>query len=94
MISKSKSKKKRTKIEIDYSICGEGGKVDPRDCSLCMRSCDPAVFVMHPTLGTEKKQKDPYDPQDWRITPIWGSLCTRCFKCIEACPEKAIQISW
>ena len=25
-------KVKRTKIRIDYSICGEDGKIDPRDC--------------------------------------------------------------
>jgi polyferredoxin len=45
-MSKAK-KKKRTKINIDYSICGEKGKIDPRDCGLCLRACDPAVFVMH-----------------------------------------------
>ncbi|MEJ2294094.1 MAG: 4Fe-4S binding protein [Candidatus Lokiarchaeota archaeon] len=92
-MSKSK-KKKRTKIEIDYSLCGEKGKVDPRNCGLCLKSCDPAVFVMHPRVGTEDKQEDPYDPQDWRITPIWGSLCSRCLKCVEVCPENAITISW
>ena len=87
-------KKKRTKIVIDYSKCGENGKIDPRDCSKCMRACDPAVFIMHETKGLEKKQKDPYNPQDWRITPIWGSLCTRCFKCVDICPENAIIVSW
>jgi len=92
-MSKAK-KKKRTKIRIDYSICGEKGKIDPRNCGLCMRACDPAVFIMHETLGTEKKQKDKYDPQDWRITPIWGSLCSICFKCVEVCPENAITITW
>lgn len=93
-MSKTKKGKKRTKIKIDYSICGESGRIDPRECGLCMRACDPAVFVMHPTIGTEDKQEDLYDPQDWRITPIWGSLCTRCFKCVEKCPERAITISF
>lgn len=87
-------KKKRIKIKFDYSICGEKGKIDPRDCGLCLKACDPAVFIMHPTIGTEDKQEDRYDPQDWRITPIWGSLCTRCFKCVDVCPENAIKISW
>ena len=91
----SRSKKiKRTKINIDYSKCGENGIIDPRDCGLCMRACDPAVFVMHETLGTEHLQEDPNDPQDWRVTPIWGSLCTRCFKCVEICPQKAITVKW
>jgi len=92
-MSKAK-KKKRTKIEIDYFKCGENGKIDPRECGLCMKVCDPTVFMMHQTIGTEKKQKDIYDPQDWRITPIWRSLCSRCFKCVEVCPEKAITITW
>jgi polyferredoxin len=60
-MSKTK-KKRRTKINIDYSICGEKGKIDPRDCGLCLRACDPAVFVMHTTIGTEDKQEDPYYP--------------------------------
>jgi len=85
---------KKVNIGIDYSKCGESGKIDPRDCGLCLKVCDPAVFVMHETIGTEKEQENPYDPQDWRITPIWGSLCTRCFKCVEVCPEKAITIKW
>jgi formate hydrogenlyase subunit 6/NADH:ubiquinone oxidoreductase subunit I len=91
----SKAKKnKKTKIRVDYSVCGDKGKIDPRNCGLCMRACDPAVFIMHTTIGTEKKQKDIYDPQDWRVTPIWGSLCSRCFKCVEVCPENAITITW
>ena len=92
-MSKTK-KKKRTKIKIDYSKCGEKGKIDPRNCGLCLRTCDPAVFIMHETIGTEKQQEDPHDPQDWRITPIWGSLCSGCFKCVEICPEQAISIKW
>ncbi len=84
----------KTKITIDYSLCGENGKVDPRDCAKCLKVCDPAVFLMHETIGTEDQQKNPYDPQDWRITPIWGSICTRCMKCVKICPEQAITVEW
>ncbi|MCK4382838.1 MAG: 4Fe-4S binding protein [Candidatus Lokiarchaeota archaeon] len=35
-----------------------------------------------------------YDPQDWQVTPIWGSLCSRCFKCVDVCPENAITITF
>ena len=92
-MSKAK-KKKRTRIKIEYSTCGEKGKIDTRNCGLRMKACDQAVLIMNETLGTEKKQKDIYDPQDWRITPIWGSLFSRCFKCVEVCPENAITITW
>lgn len=81
----------KTVINIDYTKCGEKGNTDPRECGICLRVCDPAVFLMHQPLGVEQ---DPYDPQLWRITAVWLSLCTRCMKCVEKCPEKAITVSW
>ncbi|GAH18362.1 unnamed protein product [marine sediment metagenome] len=48
--------------------------------------------MMHPALDLDFK--DPYDPQRWSIKPQWGSLCTRCLKCVEVCPENAISIKW
>lgn len=83
---------KKTKITIDYSICGDGNKIDPRECCKCLQICDPAIFLMHQTIGTE--EKDPLDPQIWRVSPLWLSLCTRCMKCVELCPEKAINVTW
>jgi NAD-dependent dihydropyrimidine dehydrogenase PreA subunit len=82
----------RTKISIDYSKCGESGKIDPRNCHKCLEVCDPCVFLMHETL--DAKEEDIYDPQNWRITPIWMSICMRCLKCVEICPEKAIRVWW
>jgi formate hydrogenlyase subunit 6/NADH:ubiquinone oxidoreductase subunit I len=83
---------KKTKIAIDHSICGGGGKVDPRDCCKCLRICEPAIFLLHQTIGAE--EEDPYDPQLWNITPLWLSLCTRCMKCVDVCPEGAVSVSW
>lgn len=81
----------KTRITIDYTKCGEHSTVDPRGCGKCLKVCDPAVFLMHQPLNIEQ---DPYDPQLWRITAVWLSLCTRCLKCVEVCPEKAITVSW
>jgi ferredoxin len=83
--------KKSPSITIDYAKCGEKGKIDPRTCYRCMRACDPAVFIIHEPVGVEQ---DPIDPKLWRVTAVWCSLCNKCLKCVEACPEKAITVSW
>jgi ferredoxin len=91
-IKEKKLKMKKTKIKIDYTKCGDKGGIDPRECRNCLKVCDPCVFLMHNVLGA--KEKDPYDPQVWRITAVWPSVCTRCLKCVVACPEKAIVVNW
>ena len=63
---------KRTRIAIDYGLCGDGVGVDPRPCGLCLRACDPAVFLLHETLGA--REEDPFDPQAWRITALWSLI--------------------
>jgi len=81
---------KKTKIIIDYSKCGDGVGVDPRDCCKCLKTCKPAVFLLHQTLGV--KELDPYNPSKWRVTPQWLSLCTHCMNCVNECPLNAIII--
>jgi NAD-dependent dihydropyrimidine dehydrogenase PreA subunit len=80
----------RTRITIDSARCGDGVGVDPRECGLCLRICEPAVFVLHQTLDAD--EPDPYDPQMWRVTPLWPSLCTGCQACAAACPQQAIEV--
>ncbi len=57
----------------------------------CLRACEPAVFLLHQTLGAV--EPDPFDPKAWRVTAMWTSLCTRCGKCVDVCPQKAIELS-
>ena len=83
-----------TKIRIDYSQCGTPGGIDPRDCSICLGVCDSAVFSRHQDLKYAEKEENPFDPQFWKITAVWPSVCTRCLKCSESCPESAITITW
>ncbi|MFX1573941.1 MAG: 4Fe-4S binding protein [Promethearchaeota archaeon] len=82
----------KTKIKIDYSKCGPEGKVDPRACGRCLNVCDPCVFLLHEDLKYE--EENVYDPQHWKITAVWPSVCTRCLKCVEVCQEKAIKVKW
>jgi len=81
----------KIKIFIDYSICGDGNKIDPRNCAICLKVCEPALFLLHQSLD-HYEQDNQYDPQIWRITPLYPSLCTLCMKCVEQCPENAITI--
>lgn len=80
---------KKTKIKIDHSKCGVNVSTDPRDCRKCLYVCDPAVFLMHPTL---EKHPDPHNPDKWVVDAIWLSKCTGCMKCVSACPEQAIEV--
>ena len=64
--------------------------MDPRECAACLRVCAPAVFLLHETVGAE--EPDAFDPQKWRVTALWPSLCSGCGECVTACPEAAITV--
>ena len=81
---------RRTRISIDYTLCGDGRGRDPRSCCACLRGCDPAVFLLHQSFGVT--EVNPLDPQLWRVTVMWPTLCTRCMKCVKACPENAVRV--
>ncbi|MCK5238368.1 MAG: 4Fe-4S dicluster domain-containing protein [Candidatus Thorarchaeota archaeon] len=80
---------KKTKITFDHSKCGFAGTTDPRECRECLRVCDPAVLLLHPTL---EDHPDPHNPEKWVVDAIWLSKCTGCMRCVEICPENAIEV--
>ncbi|MCJ7666618.1 MAG: 4Fe-4S dicluster domain-containing protein [Actinobacteria bacterium] len=81
---------KKTDIKIDYTLCGDGNGMDPRECTRCLKVCEPAVFLLH--QSTDAEENNPCDPEKWRITPLWLSLCTHCMKCVDVCPVNAMKV--
>ena len=74
----------KAKIKIDYSKCQQ-----PENCRKCLQVCQPAVFNL------TFKDKDFYDPKNWRVIPVFPQLCLNseyCNSCIEMCPKNAISI--
>jgi len=57
MSKAKKKKKKRTKINIDYSICGEKGKIDPRAVSYTHLRAHETLRYLVCRLLLEKKKK-------------------------------------
>jgi ferredoxin len=84
--------KGRTRIRVDGSRCGGPAGYDPRACCACLRVCEPAVFTLHQSFGV--REANPLDPQAWSVTALWPCLCTRCLKCVAACPREAIRVQF
>jgi len=81
---------KKTEIKIDYNLCGDESGTDPRECTVCLKACKPAVFLLH--QATDTIEENPFDPEKWHITPLWLSLCDKCMKCVDGCPVNAITV--
>lgn len=72
---------RKIKIDIDYSKC-----VTPENCRMCINVCQPVVLTL--TFS----DSDFYDPKDWKIVPVFPSLCINCKLCVDQCPKGAISI--
>jgi ferredoxin len=75
---------------VDFGIMPSTRPSTLRACCRCLQACDPAVFLMHQSFGAE--ETDPCDPQLWRITVMWPTLCTSCMKCVQVCPVNAVSV--
>ncbi|MFX0014814.1 MAG: 4Fe-4S binding protein [Candidatus Hermodarchaeota archaeon] len=53
---------------------------------MCINVCQPVVLIL--TFS----DSDFYDPKDWKIVPVFPSLCINCKLCVDQCPKGAISI--
>ena len=66
---------RRTRITVDYTRCGDGVGVDPRECGRCLQACEPAVFLLHETIGAD--EADPLRPAEVAGHPALGDALHR-----------------
>jgi len=73
------------KVKIDYNKCS-----DPLSCKACIRACPYGVLCIAPI----KDPKDPgKKPVGYKIVPLYEPLCNSCGKCVEVCPQNAINVA-
>jgi ferredoxin len=71
-------------IEINEKKC-----TSPWECRKCLAACPETVLMAYPLVGRQPGKA----PEDWRIRPVFLTLCTGCKICSEICPQNAITVS-
>jgi len=76
-------------IIIDYSKC-----LVPFYCKKCILACPQAVFQVRPVKLVKFKETDPQEPGSFKLTADYVDKCVICNRCVEVCPENALQIKY
>ncbi|HEY4715916.1 MAG TPA: ferredoxin family protein [bacterium] len=71
-------------IVIDYSKC-----ISPLDCAKCLEICSEAVFIIKPMKVEKFKETS---AGDYKLFPVYDSMCNGCTDCVKVCPVSAIEI--
>jgi len=74
-------------IKVDSSKC----RPNALECRLCVTHCEPVVMILG-AKGMEKFRETSKEKYEVRI--INRPACTGCMKCVQVCPQNAIEVSF
>ena len=77
------------KITIDYSKC-----TVPFWCKKCLQICPQIVFQTYCVQIEKFRESDPREPGIYKVLPVRRDKCNMCNKCVDSCPENAINIEY
>ena len=64
---------------------------DPLACRKCLLVCPTRVLGLGTDVGPQKYRE--IDPQHFIVRGVREQSCTVCMKCVEVCPNGAIQVT-
>lgn len=76
-------------IQIDYQKC-----TTPYACKKCLQVCPQAVFAVAAVKTVKLKETDENEPGSFKLSVAFGDKCTVCNDCVEACPVKALSVTY
>jgi NADH-quinone oxidoreductase subunit I len=65
---------------------------NPLACRKCLLICPTRVLGLGTKVGPQKYRE--IDPSHFVVRGVRYQHCTICMKCVEVCPEGAIQIAY
>jgi NADH-quinone oxidoreductase subunit I len=73
-------------IQVDDAKCP-----DPLACRKCLLACPTRVLGLGTNVAPKKYQET--DPSHFIVRGVRLQACTVCMKCVEICPNGAIQVT-
>ena len=64
---------------------------DPLACRKCLLACPTRVLGLGTNVAPKKYQET--DPSHFIVRGVRFQVCTACMKCVEICPNGAIQVA-
>ena len=73
-------------IHVDDAKCP-----DPLACRKCLLACPTRVLGLGTNVAPKRCQET--EPSHYIVRGVRFQVCTACMKCVEVCPNGAIQVT-